>query len=84
MLLPEGQRVYLQGLSMAKNLGMHLFTKFRRFRCIYCDYLAFLFCSGTEITLCTYESINNLVAGFTCFLQKVQHASLVFGSVLEL
>ncbi|KAK9105178.1 hypothetical protein Scep_022022 [Stephania cephalantha] len=37
--------------------------------------------SGTEITLCTYESINNLVDGFTCFLQKVQHASLVFGSV---
>ncbi|KAK9142748.1 hypothetical protein Syun_012148 [Stephania yunnanensis] len=37
--------------------------------------------SGTEITLCTYESINNLVVGFTCFLQKVQHASLVFGSV---
>ncbi|KAK9135542.1 hypothetical protein Syun_014872 [Stephania yunnanensis] len=34
--------------------------------------------SGTEITLCTYESINNLVAGF---LQKVQHASHVFGSV---
>ncbi|KAK9119724.1 hypothetical protein Scep_017817 [Stephania cephalantha] len=27
--------------------------------------------SGTEITLCTYESINNLVAGFTCFLQKM-------------
>ncbi|KAK9162420.1 hypothetical protein Syun_003322 [Stephania yunnanensis] len=37
--------------------------------------------SGTEITLCTYECINNLVAGFTCFLQKVQHASHVFGSV---
>ncbi|KAK9160581.1 hypothetical protein Syun_006922 [Stephania yunnanensis] len=37
--------------------------------------------SGTEITLCTYESINNLVTGFTCFLQKVQHASHVFGSI---
>ncbi|KAK9135210.1 hypothetical protein Syun_014540 [Stephania yunnanensis] len=37
--------------------------------------------SGTEITLCTYENINNLIAGFTCFLQKVQHASHVFGSV---
>ncbi|KAK9128611.1 hypothetical protein Syun_017408 [Stephania yunnanensis] len=36
---------------------------------------------GTEITLCTYESINNLVVGFTCFLQKVQHASHVFGSI---
>ncbi|KAK9114007.1 hypothetical protein Syun_020804 [Stephania yunnanensis] len=35
---------------------------------------------GTEITLCTYESINNLVVGFTCFLQKVKHASHVFGS----